>query len=71
MSIKLPFENMTTEEKIQAMESLWQDLCEHPDDIESLAWHGEILAEREKALTDGKDSLIDWEMAKEEINKKL
>ena len=35
MSSRLPLEKMSVEEKIQAMESIWDDLCGRAD---SLAW---------------------------------
>jgi len=35
MTIFLPLKNMTIEEKIQAMESIWEDLCDQADSIPS------------------------------------
>ncbi len=68
MSITLPLDKMTVLEKIQTMESLWDDLCHHNSkDISSPAWHKEILSEREKSIKTGKSSFIDWEQAKKEI----
>ena len=49
MSITKPLEEMSVEEKIQMMESLWDDLCQKPDSIESPAWHQDILAQREES----------------------
>jgi len=71
MAINLPLDSMTTDEKIQAMESLWQDLCEHAEKVESPGWHGDVLSKREKDLAAGKEQVLEWETAKEEINKKL
>lgn len=71
MSISLPLKEMSIEEKIQAMESIWDDLCGRADSLASPAWHGELLAERESALQGGDDEFIDWETAKQNIKKQL
>ncbi|MGB5603460.1 MAG: addiction module protein [Gammaproteobacteria bacterium] len=71
MSSSLPLEKMSVEEKIQAMESIWDDLCDRADSLASPAWHGEVLADRESALQGGDDETIDWETAKQNINKQL
>ena len=46
--MKLNLKDMTTEEKLQAMELLWDDICRNAPDFSSPAWHGDILQEREK-----------------------
>ena len=71
MSISLPLEKMSVEEKLQAMESIWDDLCGQADSLASPAWHGEVLAERESALQGGDDEFIDWETAKHNIKKEI
>ena len=71
MSSSLPLEKMSIEEKIQAMESIWDDLCDRADSLESPAWHGEVLADRESALQGGDDEAIDWETAKQNIKTQL
>ena len=55
----LQLEQMTTTDKIRAMESLWDDLCRHADAVVSPAWHKSILSQREKAITKGKDRFND------------
>lgn len=67
--IELPLESLSLEEKLHAMESLWDDLCRHADDVESPSWHQEILAQRESAVTQGIDQFTDWESAKRAIRK--
>ena len=71
MSISLPLDKMSVEEKLQAMESIWDDLCDRADNLVSPAWHGEVLADRESALQGGDDEFIDWETAKQNIKKQL
>lgn len=67
MAISLPLDQMTTIEKIQVMEALWEDLSKNSDEFVSPSWHGEILSRRNKALSEGKDSIHDWNEAKERI----
>jgi len=71
MSITVPLENMSFEEKIQTMELLWDDLCHSSEAIESPSWHKDILIDRERALNECDDEFIDWEAAKNNIKKKI
>ena len=70
MSIALPLEKMTRKDKIQAMESLWDDLCRHAEKFQSPAWHGAILEQREENIRVGEAEFSDWDMAKKRIRKK-
>ncbi len=45
--------NMSTAERLRAMEVLWDALCENADEIESPDWHGQILEERRKRIQSG------------------
>ena len=45
MSFRL--EEMTTEDKLKAMEILWDDICRNLPDFSSPAWHENILKENE------------------------
>ena len=58
---------MTTEEKLKAMEELWDDICRNVPDLSSPKWHGNILKKREEVLKEGKDRFINWEQAKKDI----
>ena len=57
---------MSVEEKLQTMEALWQSLSADPAAIESPAWHGEELAERERKIESGESKFVEWEKAKAE-----
>ena len=65
MSFRL--EEMTTEDKLRAMEILWDDICRNLPDFSSPAWHENILKEREQKLREGKDKFVDWDQAKKDI----
>ncbi len=67
MGITLPLDKMTTAEKLEAMESLWNDLSQTPANIPSPEWHGEVLRKREDDIKNGKDQFSDWEDVKKDI----
>ena len=67
MDIALPLDQMTILDKLRAMEAIWADLCRHQEDVPSLAWHEQILKEREEAVRSGREQFLDWEAAKREL----
>jgi putative addiction module component (TIGR02574 family) len=71
MSITLDLEKMTTVEKLRLMEDLWQDLAASETEINSPAWHGDVLAERLHAFSSGQETPIDWEIAKQQLRDEL
>jgi hypothetical protein len=71
VSMNLPLKDMTIEEKLAAMELLWDDLTRSPEVIKSPIWHKDILDERRQSVADGKAQFTDWDAAKIEIRKKL
>ena len=56
---------MSTIERIQAMEILWDALCHEETEIESPAWHEKILKERKDRLKSGKTKFITLELLKD------
>jgi hypothetical protein len=70
MARTLPLDEMSLEEKFEAMESLWDDLCRTADEFPSPSWHGDVLDERRATLGTGGDSSEDWSAAKTEIRRK-
>ena len=71
MPIKLPLKKMSAEEKIQAMESLWADLCGTAGSTLSPDWHEGVLSNRSAAVKDGEDEILDWEVAKKKISEDI
>jgi hypothetical protein len=67
MSLTLPLSDMTLEEKLQAMEALWDDLSRNPALLASPTWHENVLREREQRLTRAETSFMDWDQAKAQI----
>ena len=71
MSVAIKLEQMTIADKISTMEYLWDDLCRHAGESLSPAWHGDLLVQREDAVTVGESQFLDWEQAKKKIRESL
>ena len=69
MSTPLAIETMTIEEKLEAMEALWDDLRRHEDAIVIHEWQKELLDSRQRLVDEGKSHFIDWEQAKKDITR--
>ena len=67
MELALPLDQMTTAEKIRALEQIWEDLCRTPDQIPSPSWHADVLQAREKRLQAGSSHFDNWAEAKQQI----
>lgn len=70
MEVVLPLEKMSAEEKLQAMEIIWDDLCRKADGIPSPSWHEKVLRQREHKIKQGDDEFLDWNDAKKQIRRK-
>ena len=71
MAATLDLEQMSVPDKLRLMEALWQNLAACEQEIPSPAWHGAVLAERDRMLESGDDPFIPWETAKEELRRSL
>ena len=69
MSITLPIDKMSTTDRIQAMEDLWDALTHEKKEIESPAWHEEILNSRRKKIESGKAKFLTIEDLKRQYGK--
>jgi hypothetical protein len=67
MKMTLPLDKMTTEEKLLALEAIWEDLCRIPSNIPSPAWHGSVLEERQQRVEEGSSAFVEWARAKQDI----
>jgi len=67
VTISLPLDQMTIEEKLRVMEAIWDDLSRHADQIQPPAWHGKVLAELAAAIERGEETFEDWETAKRRL----
>jgi hypothetical protein len=62
---------MTLEEKLRAMEALWDDLCRREEAVPVPQWHKDLLDERERLVEQGNARFIDWEAAKKRISERI
>jgi Putative addiction module component len=60
---------MSWEEKLRALEELWEAITREGDRYESPAWHEEALKESERGASSGSEQPIDWATAKRELRK--
>ncbi len=59
MLVSIPLQTMSVEEKLQAMETIWDDLCARAEQIPSPAWHDAVLAERAAVVERGEEGFED------------
>ena len=70
MPAELQIDQMTLDEKLRAMEALWDDLCRREQDVPVPQWHKDLLAERRRLVEQGKARFVDWETAKKHISER-
>ncbi len=69
--VDLPLSDYSYEQKLDLLETLWDDLAKNDIVLKSPDWHEEILKDREQALSSGKVKVSDWEGAKERIRRNV
>jgi hypothetical protein len=62
---------MSLADKLELMESLWNDLSQRPDSFPSPAWHRDVLDERKQLVDEGKLQFLDWDSAIDDLRKEL
>ena len=67
MELILPLDQMTVDEKLRALERIWEDLCRKEEDLPSPQWHHDVLEARKIRLRQGEETFTDWEEAKQRI----
>lgn len=60
----LNIDQMTRTEKLQMMETLWQDLSRNEAEMISPGWHEDALRTAEQAVAAGDAEFVDWQSAK-------
>jgi hypothetical protein len=58
---------MTSEEKLQTMELLWDELASNSEEMISAPWHKKILEQTEEKIAGGEDHFVSWELAKKQL----
>jgi hypothetical protein len=67
MGFSLSLDKMTVSEKLAAMELLWEDLSRLNENVPPFSWHGQILRDREKLISEGKATFSSINDAKTRI----
>ena len=70
MTVELPVEQMSVEEKLRAMDVLWENLCRDEKNIPVPQWHKDLLDERARLVSEGKATFENWEIVKKRIAKR-
>ena len=69
MPATIDLQKMSAPDKLRLMEDLWTALSSK--DVSSPAWHGDILAERDRLIESGAEKFVDWETAKRQLRDEL
>lgn len=67
MSAILPLAQMSTADKLRALEELWADLSLDPANVPVPAWHGETLRGREQRIEEGVAAFSEWDAVKQRL----
>ena len=67
MQVAIPLSDMTTAEKLKAMELLWDDLKRSSGVLASPKWHKPVLQGRTARVRKGTATFSTWATAKERI----
>ena len=71
MVTAVQIEQMSRAEKLQVMEALWTDLSKTEAEVESPAWHADVLRETEARVAASEERITDWDTAKRELRKRF
>lgn len=66
----LTIKEMSWDEKLRAMEELWESLSEDEARFSSPSWHEEALRETSVRFQAGLEEPMDWASAKKELRKR-
>ena len=67
MPYALPLDEMTTCEKLQALEALWDSLARQASAVPSPLWHRDELARRQQRVEAGQSTFTELEQAKQRL----
>ena len=70
MDAVLPLDRMTIEEKLKAVEALWDDLCRNEKEIPVADWQEKLLDERQRQIDSAEAKFSDWNSAKKRIRER-
>jgi putative addiction module component (TIGR02574 family) len=65
------FDDLSVDEQIEYIESLWDRIAAVPEQVPSPEWHREILDERLKEFEANPDAGDSWDFVRERLRDKL
>ena len=71
MQFSIPLDQMSVEDKLQAIEEIWADFAGTSENIPSPSWHADVLRAREKRIAEGAFHFLDLSEAKKAVRKQL
>jgi len=71
MQSTIKIRNLSREEKLRVMETIWEDLSREDEEVESPDWHQKALQETERRLNSGQEKIVDWQVAKKELRERF
>jgi len=66
----LTIQQMSWDEKLRAMEELWESLSREESRLVSSAWHQEMLRETASRMEAGQEKPVDWAESKRDLRKR-
>jgi putative addiction module component (TIGR02574 family) len=65
------FDDLSPQEKLDYVQTLWNRIAAHPEEVPIPDWHREIIAERLAAHRAGEGSSRPWEEVRQELVSRL
>lgn len=65
------FDDLSVDEKIDYLQSLWDRIAADPDHVPEPGWHQAVLDERIKAHRDAPDGAASWDEVRERVRRRL
>jgi putative addiction module component (TIGR02574 family) len=66
--MKQELSRLTNAERIELMNAIWASLDNKDEEVESPAWHGEVLAEREARIQSGEAQFLSLDEVKKRFS---
>ena len=73
-SIPLPppgFDELPADEKLDYLQSLWDRMAAHPEQVPVPEWHRAVIAKRLAEHREHPDDVMPWEELRESVKEKL
>lgn len=71
MQNSIEIKHLSREDKLRVMETIWEDLSNEEELVESPDWHKKVLQETERRFKSGHEKSVDWQDAKKELRRRF